>query len=180
MSDRADRAVQAVLALGVAACAVTALFMRPAGLPAASRDAWLRIAQARAAPPAATRLTFAIDTVAIAGAREQPWTSAAIDVPAGSALRIRGWAVDPAGLVAARGLRYRVDAGPWRAAAYGLPRPDVAAYLGRPDASASGFLATLGAGTLAPGTHAIAFAVTGTRGSASVLPARVRVRVSGR
>jgi hypothetical protein len=80
------------------------------------------------------------------------------------ALTINGWAL---GEDAQRGsmLVYRVDSGPWLSAEYGVSRPDVAQSMHRSDVAACGFFARVPIATVAPGRHALVFAllVSGNR-----------------
>ena len=177
MSDSFDRAVRAGIGLGILACAVAAVEVREAPLPPAARAHWATPGTAAFRHVAGR--TFAIDATAAGGERERRYAGAPVTVRAGQPLAIRGWAFDPATQHGADRLVFRVDAGPWRDAAYHLPRPDVAAAFGLPGTVDSGFRAELAAGVLAPGAHRVRLAtVTGT--APLPIPAPVSVVVRGR
>ena len=159
MSDSLDRVVRAGISAGILACVVAAVAVPASPLAGSVRARW------SSGSPAAHHVlhrTFTIDATAAAG-RERPYAGAPVAVQAGDDLSVRGWAFDPATQRSAERFVYRVDRGPWRDAAYHIPRPDVAAAFGLPGVLASGFRADVAAGALSPGTHRVAFAtIAGT------------------
>ncbi len=175
MSDSLDRVVRAGIGAGILACVVAAVALPTSPLAGSVRARW------SSGSPAVRHVlhrTFTIDATAVAG-RERPYASAPLSVPAGTGLAVRGWAFDPATRRSADRFVYRVDRGPWRDAAYHLPRPDVAAAFALPGALASGFRADLPAGTLSRGTRRVTFAtIVGT--ATQPIPQVLTVIVTGR
>ncbi|MDQ6943013.1 MAG: hypothetical protein M3169_10945 [Candidatus Eremiobacteraeota bacterium] len=175
MSDSLDRVVRAGIGAGILACVVAAVAVPTSPLAGSARARW------SSGNPVARHVlnrTYTIDATAIAG-RERPYAGAPLSVPGRDDVSVRGWAFDPATRRSADRFVYRVDGGPWRDAAYHLPRPDVAAALGLPDALASGFRADVAAGALAPGTHRVAFAtIAGT--ATQPIPQALTVVVTAR
>jgi hypothetical protein len=77
-----------------------------------------------------------------------------VEVSRSADVGISGWAVAPANAPSGADVEIEID-GLVRPALYGFDRPDVAAYLNRPDAQASGFRLTVPADVLPPGSHPV-------------------------
>ena len=155
MSDSLDRVVRAGIGAGILACVVAAVVVPTSPLTGSARAIW---SSGKAVSRRVPRRTFTIDTTAAAGV-ERPYARAALSIKRGDGLAVRGWAFDPATRRSAERLVYRVDRGPWRDAAYHVPRPDVAAAFALPGALDSGFRADVASSALAPGTHRVTFAM---------------------
>jgi hypothetical protein len=101
---------------------------------------------------------------------DQPATGAA--VPVGSALQVSGWVVDTTAQGWSGIDQVQIANGPLdqggsvlATATVGQNRPDVAATLGNPSATSSGFSATVPAGTFTPGsTTLVVYAHTPNKG----------------
>jgi hypothetical protein len=92
-------------------------------------------------------------------------------IPVDEGLALTGWAVGPAGGATARAACILVDGRIVRQTArYGGIRRDVAAALGTPAATASGYAIDLAAGTLRPGPHVLRIAVVDAAGRYTVVP----------
>jgi hypothetical protein len=94
----------------------------------------------------------AVNAMDYIGERIGPFPSP-LDVPAGRALELSGWAVLPEGHRAAQTLELVLDGQPVVVATYGFERPDVAAYFQLPDALNSGYRVTLPGELLTAGAH---------------------------
>jgi hypothetical protein len=100
-----------------------------------------------------------------------PGTIGAVDAPAdeaiiGTAMRISGWALDPAGI---RTVEIRLDGQPYPAR-YGIARADVALVKpGYPDSAEPGFSFESNFAQLEPSRHEIAIVAVNRQGSETVL-----------
>jgi hypothetical protein len=100
-----------------------------------------------------------------------PGTIGAVDAPAdeatiGTAMRISGWALDPAGI---RTIEIRLDGHPY-AARYGIARADVSKLKpGYPDSAEPGFSFESNFAQLDPARHEIAIVAVNRQGSETVL-----------
>ncbi|MDQ2783983.1 MAG: hypothetical protein M3Y58_03150 [Chloroflexota bacterium] len=81
-----------------------------------------------------------------------------IRIPNGTAITVRGWAVDVPNSAAAGGVILSVDTTNY-VATYGVDRPDVATALGNAAYTKSGFTMIFPANTLASGRHTIAIKI---------------------
>lgn len=159
MSKGFEGAVTWLLVAGAVGCAAAGLALRPAPLPAAAGARWIALA-ARTEHERKLRTSWRLEGVEVAG-RHVDYIGQVLLLQRGEQLRLTGFALDPVLRRSGARLVYRVDAGPWRAARYHLPRPDVARALDAPGAADSGFEAVLTTAALAPGAHTLQLA-TGT------------------
>jgi hypothetical protein len=166
---RPDVIPATLIALGVLACAVTALAMRPVPLSRGAGGEWARIDATWGAPILAQ--TFALDTVLAGTERRDPAT--VVRVPRGKTLGVRGWAYDAAELRTADRFAYRLDGGRWHDATYHLARNDVSISYKLPGVWDSGFEVDVPTAKLARGEHVLELA-TAMKDAYTVLPVRVR------
>jgi len=85
-----------------------------------------------------------------------PITGTRVEVTRPSPVHITGWAVDRTARSAALGVQGFFDGKPFDIA-YGLPRPEIAKYLGVPAYGNIGFEIDLPTASLSPGDHALMF-----------------------
>jgi hypothetical protein len=173
VADRYDRAVAAVLGAAVVTCAAAAAFVRPAPLPAHDAARWVALAAAGGSDRHRYGRSWQIDAFNI-GTDHVGFAGQVPSVRRGDPLVVWGWALDPRARRPAARFLYRVDAGPWRDAAYHLARPDVALRFNLAHAADSGYGATIATAGLAPGPHEAGFATADARGA--VLPTTRTVR----
>jgi hypothetical protein len=182
VTDRFDPVVRGLVGVGIIACVVTAVIIRPVALPPEARSAWLPVArQVVVDSPGNTHVkghTFALDVVTI-GSSALPYQDQPYAMKRGAQLQIRGWAFDPALRRTADQIAVRIDAGAWKDGTYHVARPDVAAALGVPNAADCGFLLTVPTFGITPGPHTIEIA-TVTRGTRIPLPEDIRLILSAR
>jgi hypothetical protein len=176
---RGDRLVASVIVLGMIACCVTAVALRPQPLPLAAQRRWAEVAAAQEAGQHLNGRTFVVDGVTVDG-ESRPFTQPVVAGPRASVLGVHGWAFDPSTLQAAGGLAYRVDAGPWRDAGYHIPRPDVALFFGLPNAVASGFDARVSTTGWRSGRHEVELATVSANGVRAPLSMRIAVAIRAR
>lgn len=93
-----------------------------------------------------------------------------IPVPSGGAITLVGWAVDTAATNLAGGVIVSVDETINYQATYGLARPDVAAVLGNPVYTKSGFMVTFPASILTRGMHTITIKILTSDGKSYYQP----------
>lgn len=168
MSDRDDRAVTGLLGAGVLACAVAALALRPAPLPASDAARWESLAAWHGGPAHVFGRSWVVDTLAV-GVNRQPFADQTIPFHRGERFGAAGWALDPRTRRPAAAVLERLDGGPWRPARYHIARPDVLSRIG-PGTEASGFEATVETGGLAPGRHELELATAGQGGPIRMTP----------
>ncbi|MDQ2784368.1 MAG: hypothetical protein M3Y58_05135, partial [Chloroflexota bacterium] len=95
-----------------------------------------------------------------------------IKIANGTAITLRGWAVDAPNGAAAGGVVVSVDAQNYPAM-YGADRPDVATTLGNPAYTKSGFTITFPADTLPLGRHTITLKILTSDGKSYYQPDQV-------
>ncbi len=102
-----------------------------------------------------------------------------LTVKRGSALSIRGWAVDAPAESTAGGVLVLIRGSRPIRANYGESRPDVATALGNPSYVNSGFVAKVDTKSLAPGLYSVRFEVlTADRTGYYLIPRIVKLRVT--
>lgn len=135
------------------------------------------VSSAAALPPTVTTGAFAkasgTTTYTIQSLNETNFdkpVTAPIPVPSSGMVTLVGWAVDTAATNLAGGVIVSVDETVNYQATYGIARPDVAAVLGNPVYTKSGFTITFPASTLARGTHTITIKILTSDGKSYYQP----------
>lgn len=163
MTDRFDRLVVRLLALGALTAAAAAILIPHAALGTDVARRWLRIAGDETATTHVLHRTYTIDRAGAAG-RSSEYSAGEIAVPRGTELVADGWALDPSSRGEPDAVEFRIDRGPWMPAVAHRPRPDVAQAFGLPAAIKAGFAITVPTTRLAFGPHTLELA-TVTRGA---------------
>jgi len=177
VSDRYDRAVTGILAVGVLGCLVAVGAARTAPLPAADGARWIAIAdRAGGSGKHVFRRTWQIDAFD-AGASHLDYSDQPPAVRRGDRFAVSGWAIDPVLRRSPVKVEYRLDGGAWHQARSHIARPDVAVALSLSGAGDTGYAAEIATAALAPGPHELELATAGRGGLAPMSPA-VRFVVS--
>ena len=158
-------AVAAVAALALAACDNPKPRQVPpdpmaAAPPPAAPVALPRAGISAGRPKRPEFPAFFLDRI---GAAADPMNKQPAATPGDRPIALDGFGFDPVANVPALGVDLVID-GKAYATAYGASRPDVASYFKVPALDATGYTATLPAGTLAKGAHSIVVRVIAADG----------------
>lgn len=156
---RSASALDIALGLAVAAGLAGVLFTAAPAVPPAHQGSVAASRSQAAAAPAAeppVDTLFSLDTIGIGNRPDvvvAGKASPSVETGPGAALRLSGWALDPARRAPAGGVLALVDGRVVARAGVNTSRPDVAQALGVPEASASGFALSVPGSALTAGRH---------------------------